>query len=85
MHDSMIVRNARTAFCGAAPTPASSVNSVASQSEIPCASAYAWRRASVESPIPRRGRFAMRWSETASYGLSITWRYATRSFTSARS
>ena len=32
------------------------------------------RRAIDVSPIPRRGRFAMRMSDTASYGLSITWR-----------
>ncbi len=79
------MRNACTALSGAAPTPASSGNSVASQSEIPCASAYVWRRAIDVSPIPRRGRFAIRISETASYGLSITWRYAITSLISARS
>ena len=44
-----------------------------------------WSRAIDVSPIPRRGLFAIRISETASYGLSITWRYAMTSLTSARS
>ena len=38
------------------------------------ARAYAWSRPSVVSPIPRRGRFAIRSSETVSKGLSRTWR-----------
>jgi hypothetical protein len=39
----------------------------------------------VVSPIPRRGLFAIRVSETASNGLSSTWRYAITSLISARS
>ena len=57
----------------------------ASKSEMPCASAKAWMRAIDASPMPRRGRLAMRPSETPSKGLSITWRYATASLISARS
>ena len=79
------MRNDATAFAGAVPTPAASVRSIASQSDISASSANDISFASVESPIPRRGRFAMRSSDTASYGLSITWRYATRSLISARS
>ena len=44
------------------------------QSEMPRPVAYAWRRASDVSPIPRRGLFAIRSSETVSNGLSSTWR-----------
>jgi hypothetical protein len=85
MSESMSVRNAAIAFSGAAPIPASSGRPIASQSEMPCASAKVCRRASDASPIPRRGRFAIRASETASYGLSIVCRYATASLISARS
>ena len=74
MSDSIVPRNAFSAFCGAAPTPAFSASAVASQSEISRWSAHVWSRARVESPMPRRGRLAMRRSETASYGLSSTWR-----------
>ena len=51
MSDWSSVLNACTALSGAAPTPASSGNSVASQSEIPCASAYVCNRAIEVSPI----------------------------------
>ncbi len=79
------MRNEATAFAGPVPTPAGSQRSIASQSDISAWSANVISFASVESPIPRRGRFAIRSSEMTSNGLSITWRYATRSFTSARS
>ena len=81
----MTVRNEATALAGAVPTPAAAVRSIASQSDISASSANDISFASVVSPMPRRGRFAIRMSETASYGLSITCRYETRSFTSARS
>ena len=74
MRDSMSVRSFVTDLSGAAPQPASSPRPSASQRLRFCASAKVWRRASVVSPIPRRGRFAIRSSETASAGLSITCR-----------
>ena len=83
--DWIIVRKPVTARSDAVASPASSGNSIASQSEMPRPVAYVCRRASEVSPIPRRGLFAIRSSETVSNGLSSTWRYATRSFTSARS
>ena len=74
-----------TFLSGAAPTPASSARASACHSQIPCASANVTSRAIDESPMPRRGRFAMRISDTASAGLSSTCRYAIRSLISARS
>jgi hypothetical protein len=85
MSDCMSVWNRCTDLSGAAPTPASSAWPSASKSEMPWASAKAWMRAIDASPIPRRGRLAMRPSETPSKGLSMTCRYATRSLISARS
>ena len=71
---SIITRNELTALAGAAPTPASSGLASASQRAMPMVSAWARSLASDVSPMPRRGRFAMRESEIASAGLSITCR-----------
>ena len=81
----MIVWNPRTAFTAAVPSPAASGSAIASKRLIPIASACVTRRCSDVSPIPRRGRFAMRMSETASLGLWMTERYAIASLISARS
>ena len=64
MSDWITLRNDATAFAGAVPTPAASVRSIASQSDISASSANDISFASVESPIPRRGRFAIRSSDT---------------------
>ncbi len=64
--DWISVRNEATAFAGAVPTPAASVRLIASHSDISASSANDISFASVESPMPRRGRLAMRRSETAS-------------------
>ena len=48
-------------------------------------SAWVTRRWSEVSPIPRRGRFAIRSSEVASCGFASTLRYAVASRISARS
>ena len=53
----------------AVATPAASGSAVASQSEMPRASAWPTSRWRVVSPIPRRGRFAIRMRATASVGL----------------
>ena len=80
-----MVRKPRTARALAVATPAASGSAVASQSEMPSDSACVTIRLIVVSPIPRRGRFAIRISATASLGLFISERYATASLISARS
>jgi len=55
------------------------------QSEVLRAPAWAITRSSVVLPILRAGVLMILSSETSSLGLSITRRYASRSFTSARS
>ena len=56
----MIVWKPRTAFTAAVPRPAASGSAIASKRLIPSASACVTSRCSDVSPIPRRGRFAMR-------------------------
>ena len=68
-------RRAFTAFSGAAPTPGLLAEVERLPERDPAAVGIAPGAAtSVASPIPRRGRLAMRSSETASNGLSITCR-----------
>ena len=75
----------RTALTAAVPRPAASGSAIASKRLIPIASACVTSRCSDVSPIPRRGRLAIRSSETASFGLWMTERYAIASLISARS
>ena len=82
---SITLRKPCTARADAVATPASSTRPVASHSEMPCPSANVTMRAIDVSPMPRRGRFAIRISDTASNGLSIACRYAIASLISARS
>ena len=85
MSDCSRLRSDCTARSDAAARPTSSARPSASQSEPPIPSANVCSRASEVSPTPRRGRFAIRESDTPSLGLSSTCRYAIASLISARS
>ena len=72
--DCSSARQPCTARSDAVASPASSARPTASQSEMPSPSASACSRVSEVSPTPRRGLFAIRDSDTPSYGLSIACR-----------
>ena len=85
MSDSIVAWNARIARHDAGETAAASGSAIAWKSVRPVASAWVTRRAIEVSPMPRRGRFAIRRSEVASCGFTSTERYAVASRISARS
>jgi hypothetical protein len=72
--DSIVEWNKRIARHEAGVTPAASGSAIAWKSVRPVFSACITRRWSDVSPIPRRGRFAIRRSEVASCGLTRTLR-----------
>ena len=70
----MSVANSRTLPAAEADSEVDAAWSIASQSDQPMLAAWAVRRSSVVWPIPRRGRFTIRRSDTSSAGFPMTWR-----------
>ena len=85
MSDSIVEWNERIARQDAGATPAASGSAIAAKSVRPVFSARVTSLWIDVSPMPRRGRFAIRRSDVASCGFTSTERYAVASRISARS